>query len=83
MMILNELGRMWKETVVPCFNHLKPKLINIIFNNSVRTAKKTERFTITKINLLMLFNPLKTSGNYMSNLLQQSVTINFVCIGFV
>jgi hypothetical protein len=31
-------------------NPLKPKLIQIIFKNSVRTAKKTRLFTITKIN---------------------------------
>jgi hypothetical protein len=37
------------------FNPLKPKLVFIICNNSVRTAKKTQLFTITKINWLMLF----------------------------
>jgi hypothetical protein len=35
-------------------NPLRPKLVKIIFNNSVRTAKKTQHFTITKINWLML-----------------------------
>jgi hypothetical protein len=32
------------------------KLVQIIFKNSVRTAKKTQHFTITKINWLTLFN---------------------------
>jgi hypothetical protein len=36
-------------------NRLKPKLVEIIFKISVRTAKKTPHFNITKINLLMLF----------------------------
>jgi hypothetical protein len=36
-------------------NPLKPKLVFTIYNNSVRTAKKTQHFTITKINWLMLF----------------------------
>jgi hypothetical protein len=34
---------------------LKPKHVQIIFNNSVRTAKKTPHFTVTKINWLTLF----------------------------
>jgi hypothetical protein len=40
------------------FNYLKPKLIQIIFKNSVRTAEKTQHFTITKINLLTLFKEI-------------------------
>jgi hypothetical protein len=32
-----------------------PKLIEILFKHSVRTAKKTQLFTVTKINWLMLF----------------------------
>jgi hypothetical protein len=39
-------------------NPLKPKLVQIIFKNSVRTAKKTPHFTITKINWLMLFKEI-------------------------
>jgi hypothetical protein len=39
-------------------NHLKLKLAQIIFNNSVRTAKKTPHFTITKINWLTLFKEI-------------------------
>jgi hypothetical protein len=31
----------------------------------------------------MKFNPLKLSGNYMYHLLQQSVTLHFVFMGFV
>jgi hypothetical protein len=30
----------------------------LLFNNSVRTAKKTEHFTITKISLLTLFKEI-------------------------
>jgi hypothetical protein len=37
---------------------LKPKLVQIIFNNSVRTAKKTQHFAITKINWLTLFKEI-------------------------
>jgi hypothetical protein len=39
-------------------NPLKPKFVQIIFKNSVRTAKKTQLFTITKINLLTLFKEI-------------------------
>jgi hypothetical protein len=38
--------------------HLKPNLAWIIFKNSVRTAKKTQPFTITKINWLTLFKEI-------------------------
>jgi hypothetical protein len=34
---------------------LKPKLVQIIINNSARSSKKTPHFTITKINWLLLF----------------------------
>jgi pantothenate kinase len=37
---------------------LKLKLVKIIFKNSVRTAKKTLHFTITKINWLTLFKEI-------------------------
>jgi hypothetical protein len=37
-----------KQDVKP----LKPKLVKIIFKNSVRTSKRTPHFTITKINWL-------------------------------
>jgi hypothetical protein len=40
------------------FNPLKPKLDYIIFKNSVCTAKKTQHFTITKINWLTLFKEI-------------------------
>jgi hypothetical protein len=35
-----------------------PKLVKIIFKNSVRTAKETHHFTITKINWLTLFKEI-------------------------
>jgi hypothetical protein len=38
-------------------NPLKPKIV-LIFKNSVRTAKKTQLFTITKINWLTLFKEI-------------------------
>jgi hypothetical protein len=46
---------------------LKPKHVEIIFNNSVRTAKKTQHFAITKINWLMLFKEIIAiySDNHM------------------
>jgi hypothetical protein len=40
------------------FNPLKPKLIQIIYKDSVRTTKKTQFFTITKISWLMLFREI-------------------------
>jgi hypothetical protein len=48
-------------------NPLKPKLVYILFKNSVRTSKRTQHFTITKINWLTLFNfnPLKTKLIYI------------------
>jgi hypothetical protein len=55
-----------KTIVQNLFNPLKPKLVEIIFKNSVRTAKKTQLFTITKINWLTLFKEIITvySENY-------------------
>jgi hypothetical protein len=37
---------------------LKPELVFLIFRNSIRTAKKTQPITITKINQLMLFKEI-------------------------
>jgi hypothetical protein len=37
---------------------LKPKILQIIFKNSVRTSKRTPTFTITKINWLTLFREM-------------------------
>jgi hypothetical protein len=42
------------------FNPLKPKLVYILFKNSVRTSKRTPYFTITKINWLTLFKDVIT-----------------------
>jgi hypothetical protein len=39
-------------------NPLNPKPVKIIFKNSVRAAKKTQLFTITKINWLTLFKEI-------------------------
>jgi hypothetical protein len=39
-------------------NSLKLKLVYAVFKNSVRTAKKTQHFTITKINWLTLFKEI-------------------------
>jgi hypothetical protein len=39
-------------------NPLKPRLVQILFKNSVRTAKKTRHFTVTKINRLTLFKEI-------------------------
>jgi hypothetical protein len=44
-------------------NTLTAKLVSIIFNNSVRTAKKTPHFTITKINRLTLFKEINVVCN--------------------
>jgi hypothetical protein len=37
---------------------LKPKLLCIAFKNSVHTAKKTQHFTVAKINRLTLFKEI-------------------------
>jgi hypothetical protein len=37
------------------FNPLKTKLVYILFQNSVRTSKRTPNFAITKIKWLILF----------------------------
>jgi hypothetical protein len=39
-------------------NPLKPKLVQIILNNSARTSKTTPPFTITKTNLLTLLKKI-------------------------
>jgi hypothetical protein len=39
-------------------NPLKPKLVLMLFKNSVRTSKRTPHFTITKINWLTLFKEI-------------------------
>jgi hypothetical protein len=40
------------------FNPLKPKLVEIILKSKVRTAKKTQHFTNTKINWFTLFKEI-------------------------
>jgi hypothetical protein len=40
------------------FDPLKPKLVQIIFKHSVRTAKETHHVTITKISCLMTFKEI-------------------------
>jgi hypothetical protein len=37
---------------------LKPKLVFVIFKNSVHTSKRTPHFTVTKIKWLMLFKEI-------------------------
>jgi hypothetical protein len=37
---------------------LKPNLVQVIFKNPVRTAKKIQHFTIAKINWLTLFKEI-------------------------
>jgi hypothetical protein len=44
-----------KRNLFQGFKPFKTKLLYAIFNNSVRTAKKTQHFTVTKINRLTLF----------------------------
>jgi CRISPR/Cas system-associated protein Csm6 len=51
------IAKIFTLQIIP-FNTLKPKLVQIIFNNSVRTALKTQHFTITKINWLTLFRKI-------------------------
>jgi hypothetical protein len=47
-----------KRHIAVFINPLKPKLVKIILKNSVRTSKKTQPVTITKINLLTLFKKI-------------------------
>jgi hypothetical protein len=58
------------ETQKQALVGLKPKLVYIIFKNSVRTAKKTPYFTITKINCLTLFKEIIVvySGNHTKHI---------------
>jgi hypothetical protein len=37
---------------------MKPKLVSMLFKNSVRTSKRTLHFTITNINWLTLFEEI-------------------------
>jgi ribosome biogenesis protein Nip4 len=46
-------------------NAYKPELVQIVFNNSDRTAEKTQRFTITNINFLTLFKEI--NAVYLAN----------------
>jgi hypothetical protein len=39
-------------------NPLKSKLVQMLFKNSVRTSKRTQHFTITKLNWLTLFKEI-------------------------
>jgi recombinational DNA repair protein (RecF pathway) len=63
-----------------------PKLIWIIFKNSVRTAKKTQLFTITKINWLTLFKEIiavycKSNHAHKMNYLLLSQVVRNVTTG--
>jgi hypothetical protein len=67
-------GRRWdktdfRETVcqsVDWIIPLKSKLIQIIFKNSARTAKKTQHFTITKISWLTPFKGITADYKWQS-----------------
>jgi hypothetical protein len=48
----------YHQSATHTFNPLKLKLVQIIFNNSVHTSKRTPHFTITKINCLMLLKEI-------------------------
>jgi hypothetical protein len=50
--------RRYRKRAINEAKPLKPKLSAILFNNSVRTAKKTPHFTVTKINRLTLFKEI-------------------------
>jgi hypothetical protein len=45
-------------TIKMFLNPLKPNLFFILFKNSALSSKRTPRFTITKINWLMLFKEI-------------------------
>jgi hypothetical protein len=46
------------ETTCNILNLSNPTLAFIILKNSVRTSKRTQHFTVTKINWLMLFKEI-------------------------
>jgi hypothetical protein len=48
----------YTDSAKPNIKPLKPKLTHKIFNNSVRTARKTMHFTIIGISSLMLFKEI-------------------------
>jgi hypothetical protein len=50
--------KQWKIFPTLCFDPFKPKLVYIIFNNSVRNLKRTLPVTITNINLLTLLKEI-------------------------
>jgi hypothetical protein len=52
------------------FNPLKPNFLKVIFNNVVRSAKKTPHFTDKKIKLLMLLKEIIAvySEKYMKHI---------------
>jgi hypothetical protein len=55
---VRKVGRLAISKILTPINPLKSKLVQVIFKNSVRTAKKTPHFTITKINRLTLFKEI-------------------------
>jgi hypothetical protein len=56
-------------------NPLKPKLIYMIYKNSVRTSKRTSYFTITKINWLMLCKGVTVLFRIIQNPLIQNAGV--------
>jgi hypothetical protein len=46
------------SVVLQTLNPLKPKLAETVLKTSVRTAKKTQHLTVTKINWLTLFKEI-------------------------
>jgi hypothetical protein len=48
----------------------------MLFKNSVRTSKRTQHFTITKINLLVLFKEIiaVSSDNYTNLIISKNFT---------
>jgi hypothetical protein len=59
--ILSEKDKMYDVR----FNPLKPRLVQILFEDSVRISKRAQHFTITKINCLILFK--ETTPVYSDN----------------
>jgi hypothetical protein len=57
----NQVSHPHKTTsrIMSCiFYPLKPKVVYVLFKNSVRTSKRTPHFTITRINWLTLFKEI-------------------------
>jgi hypothetical protein len=60
LVLVREVGEKVRRWAVEKAEQREVKLIETLFKYSVRTSKRTQNFTITKINLLTLFKEIIT-----------------------